>query len=53
LAEFAALVESFGAGKEDVIVAIVGILPEVGGVRFADVDDVEGRAILVFLVEFV
>jgi len=53
LPEFAALVESFGAGEKDVIVAIIGILPEIGRVRLADVNDVEGRAILVFLVEFI
>jgi hypothetical protein len=36
-----------------VIGEIVGIFPEVGGVRLADVNDIERRVILVLLVEFV
>jgi len=53
LTEFAALVKTFRTREEDVIGEIVGIFPEVGGVRLADVNDIERRVILVLLVEFV
>jgi hypothetical protein len=53
LAKLGAFVVALRTGEEDVIVEIVGILPQVGGMRLADVNDVERRAILVLLVEFI
>jgi hypothetical protein len=39
--------------EDDTFLDVAIRLPEVAGVRFLDVDDVERRAVLVFRVEFV
>ena len=53
LAHLLAFGEIFWAGEDDVVVQIVGILPDVTGVGFANVDDVERDAVFVLFVELV
>jgi hypothetical protein len=50
LADFVALVLIFRRGENYVVVDIVGILPNVGGVRFANVNRVERDLVLIFRV---
>jgi hypothetical protein len=51
LSHLRALVLIFGRGEDYVIVDIVRILPNVGGVRFTDVDRVERDLVLVFFIQ--
>jgi hypothetical protein len=53
LAQFAAFIEALGAGENDVIVEIVGVLPDVAGMSLANVDHVEGDAVSVLLVQLI
>jgi hypothetical protein len=53
LAHLLAFREIFWAGEDDVIVQIVGILPDVAGMGFANVHDVERDPVLVLFVELV
>lgn len=53
LAHLFAFREIFGAGEDDVVVQIVGILPDVAGMGFANVYDVERNAVLILFVELV
>ncbi len=53
LAHLFAFHEVLGAGEDDVVVQIVGILPDVTGVSLANVHDVERHPIFVLLVEFI
>ena len=48
-----ALRKILGAGEDDVVVQIIGILPDVTGMSFANVYDVERDAVLVLFVELV
>ena len=48
-----ALVHIFGRGEDYVVVDVVRILPDVSGVRFADVDRVKGDLVLVLLIQIV
>ena len=51
LSHLRALVLIFGRGEDYVIVDIVRILPNVGGVRFANVNRVERDLVLVFFIQ--
>ncbi len=53
LTDHAALAETPGLFKQDAGVQVVGILPHVAGVRFADVDDIKGDPVLVLIVQLV
>ena len=46
-----ALFEIFRSGEDHVVVEVIGILPDVGGVRFANVDGVKLHFIFVLFVE--
>jgi hypothetical protein len=53
LAHFTALGDIFWAGEDDVVVEIIGILPNVTGMRFTDVHHVKRDLILILFVELV
>jgi hypothetical protein len=51
--QFTALAIIFGIREHNLILEIVGILPDVGGVGFANVDNIESDLILVLLVQLI
>ena len=51
LAHLFALFEIFRSSEDYVIVEVIGVLPDVGGVRFANVDRVKRNLIAIFLIQ--
>ncbi len=53
LAHLFAFGEIFWTSEDDVIVQIVGILPDITGMCFADVHDVERDSVLILFVQLI
>jgi|SRR5580700_3381611 hypothetical protein len=53
LSHVAAFVETLRARKNDLVIEIIGILPNIAGVRLTDVNHIKRDAVAVLLVDFV